>query len=251
MSRGRYLNRKLGKIVGIVYTCHTLPDHLRAQMMDIQALYEQCKQEISDFLAGRSNNNDDEMCFDLMEIAMREDEELAITYVYRAYEGMLRRWVTGHSAFHNIGETEDYFMNVAFSNFYYAARSDQFDKFSSISKALAYLKACVHTAILQYRRSRKIDALAIDEIAPVPQRQDFDKTMQRERLWELLDGVLDRDDDKMLVRLVYSQGMKPAEVTEAYSGIWENARSVSVALQRIKRKLQGDEALRQFLLNNI
>lgn len=248
MADYRYVHRKLGKVGRIVYTWRTQSNELRAQLMDIQTLYEECKEEIADFLAGRSN--EDELCFDLMEIAMREEQEMAITYTYRAYEGMMRRWVTNHSAFQTAGETADYFISVAFSNFYYAARGNQFDKFSSVSKALAYLKACVHTAVLQYRRSRKIDALPIDEITPVADRQNFDKNLQREQLWDMLDAVLTREDDRMLVRLVYSQGMKPAEVTEIYGGIWEDARAVSVALQRIKRQLRSNESLHNFLLSN-
>ena len=44
---------------------------------------------------------------------------------------------------------------------------------------------------------------------------------------------------------IESESMTPAEIMRAEPGMWPSTRDISVALQRIRRKLRKDDTLRK------
>lgn len=213
--------------------------------MDLQELYERCAEDTALYRSQRQAQT--EHCFELMRQALMEDDSSAFTYLYRVYAPQVRRWVFRHPAYASTDEPAEYFVSNAFTKFYFASRHENFDKFANVASALAYLKACVHSSILQYVRQRPPATVPLENVPAPAKTMSLDRELQRATIWERINALLPDETDRRLAHLTFSQGLKPAAIVEANLTEFSNARSVSVALQRIRRRLRKDPQLRALI----
>lgn len=224
---------------GILFTSLNVP------IMDLKTLFERCQNDTNQYKRGLSVPSDN--CFELMRRALADDDNLALTHLYSNYRQLLMNWVLKHPGFSVTGEDPDYFMSGAFANFYFALRNDKFQNFASLAKALAYLKSCVHTVILQYIRKNRLSYSSLDDVDTKGQKQDYDRIFRVMAIWERITQLLPDDKDQKLAYLIFVQERKPVEIAQAFPDIYPDARTVSVARQRIRRILQQDDQLRDLL----
>jgi hypothetical protein len=214
-----------------------------AEGLLIDDLARLCAAETAKF--NRRQPSDAQFCFELLRRALAEGVAEAFTYVYQIYERQVRIWVHSHTRFAQTGESDEYFVSAAWSTFYFALRGQKFAGFPSLPQVLAYLKVCVHTAIVLYLRDQQPAAtLALDQhpgIAAAEQLEPFDMTQLTERIAQLLPDPQDR----LLAHCVFAEDLKPRQIVKAYPGQWNSQRDITVALFRIRRILRNDAQLRR------
>jgi len=213
-----------------------------ADRLTIDDLGRLCAAETEKF--NRRLPSDAQYCFELLRRALADGAAEAFTRVYLVYERQVQAWVHGHSRFAQTGESPEYFASAAWSTFYFALRGPKFASFPSLPQALAYLKLCVHTAIMQYLRDQPPAAALAEQIerVPAPAAPDpFDAELLARRVAALLPDAQDR----LLAHCVFAEDLKPRQIVAAYPGRWASERDVTVALYRIRRTLRGDLELRR------
>jgi hypothetical protein len=214
-----------------------------AEGLLIADLARLCASETAKF--NRRQPSDAQFCFELLRRALAEGVAEAFTHVYQIYERQVRIWVHSHTRFAQTGESDEYFVSAAWSRFYFALRGQKFAGFPSLPQVLAYLKVCVHTAIMLYLRDQQPAAtLALEQhpgIAAAEQPEPFDMTQLTERIAQLLPDPQDR----LLAHCVFAEDLKPRQIVQAYPGQWNSERDVTVALFRIRRILRNDAQLRR------
>lgn len=217
----------------------------------LDEIASRCHEETRKFLLRASYTTDD--CMELMRRALLRRTPEAFTKLYEIYEPLVRTWVYQHHQFNLSGEDADYFVNAALTRFYFAVSESKFAQFESLAQLLQYLKRCVYTTIALYMRSASVQVAAVpfpsDDVAPATQ-PDWDARIRAESLWERVCALLPDEDDQLLARLVFIEGMKPAAILAEIPGRWPDARAISVKLQRIRRRLRGDEVIQSWVDDN-
>jgi hypothetical protein len=210
--------------------------------LTIDDLAQQCADNTEKFF--RRIVYEADYCFELLRRALADMQADAFTRVYQIYFPQVQRWIYRHPRFPETNEPADYFANIALSSFYFALRGEKFSRFAQLSDVLAYLKACVHTAISQYLR--RTEALIINELTDSDVNVDppLDSNLDAARIWARICELLPDASDRLLADCAFRQDLKPAEIARVYAQLWPQPRDVSVALQRIRRNLRSDETLR-------
>lgn len=215
-----------------------------AESLPVDTLARLCAAETEKF--SRRLPSDAQFCFELLRRALAEGAAEAFTRVYQIYERQVRVWVHSHTRFAQTGESPEYFVSAAWSTFYFALRGPKFGGFPSLPQVLAYLKLCVHTAIMLYLRDQQPSAaVSLDDQAervPAPaQAEPFDTARLAARVAQLLPSPHDR----LLAHCAFAEDLKPRQIVQAYPGQWASERDVTVALFRIRRTLRNDPELRR------
>ncbi len=210
--------------------------------MSLEDIAMQCAEETQKYFQRKNDVTD--YCFELMRHALQIEDTEAFTHLYRNYESLVRRWVYSHPRFSGTGEPAEYFVSAAFTSFYFAVRGSKFERFASLAQLLQYLKRCVHTSVAQHFRGiEPTDLLPLDDRSPISTTENFSNFAD---IWDRINELLPDDIDRILAHCVFSQNLKPSQIIEMHPH-WDSARKVSVHLQRIRRILRQDEALRLLL----
>jgi hypothetical protein len=207
-------------------------------------LAQRCAEETQKF--NRRQSSDPQYCFELLRRALVDGVADAFTHFYRVYERQVHNWVYQHHYFEQAGESADYFANISLNQFYFALRGPKFNHFSSLPKALAYLKLCVHTAVAQYVRDQeRLTVLSLESAGEVASTPDPAAGLRMAEIWSYICKLLPNERDRLIARCTFILSMKPSQIVAQYPGQWQNEREVSVALYRIRQLLRNDSGLRQ------
>ena len=224
----------------------TRRDGMDAASLPTETLAERCADETHRFVHRQST--DPQFCFELIRRALTDSTSDAFTQVYRIYEPLIRQWVHKHPGFESTGEEADFFVQQAVTNFYFALRGDKFDGFDELSAVLKYLKMCIHSAIVQYLRSQTFTVPVLEEHLEVPEtHSNLHNHIQTLEIWERITQLLPEERDLRLAFNAFSLWLKPNDIAEEYPDEWPDARSVTVALYRIRTILRRDKRLRDLL----
>lgn len=215
-------------------------DHLT-----VDELAAACEQETQKYL--RQQENTAFYCFELFRRAFEGHDLYAFTQIYSIYEPQVKSWVRRHGGFARTEETVEYFVSATMSSFYFAMQHGKFSQFQHLAQVLQYMKLCAHSAIAGYLRRREpVVETPLDEMLSLAS-PDTSQTQQMiaADLWERMCKLLPDRNDQLLMRCVFVEQMKPNEILDAHPNVWESARAISVALQRIRRTLRRDEDIRR------
>lgn len=215
-----------------------------AENLSIDDLAHLCASETEKF--SRRLPSDAQFCFELLRRALADGVGEAFTRVYQIYDRQVRIWVHSHTRFAQTGESAEYFVSIAWSTFYFALRGNKFASFPSLPQVLAYLKVCVHTAIMLYLRSQHaVVTLSLDQqanlLSALPESAPLDLTRLAQRIAQLLPSPQDR----LLAHCVFAEDLKPRQIVALYPEQWKSEREVTVDLYRVRRILRNDVELRR------
>lgn len=215
-----------------------------AANLPLDALAQRCSDETQKYR--RKEPSDAQYCFELLRRALADDIPEAFVRAYRTYEQLVLAWVYAHSRFHEADETAEFFAGWALRSFYFGVRGAKFASFPSLAHLLAYLKSCVHTAIMQYLRDRLPPPGVSFEIVGEPIRDvDLTERVAAGELWDHISHLLPDERDRLLAHYSFVLGMKPRQIHAAYPQRWRDEREISVALYRIRSLLRADAELRR------
>jgi hypothetical protein len=207
-------------------------------------LAQQCAEQTQ--LFSRRLRDDPRYCFELLRRALAESVPEAFNHVWQIYLPQVVRWVHRHAKFPRTGESAEYFANAALASFYFALRGPRFAALPSLANALAYLKACVHSAIAQYVRDQQ-KAEWVPEDENIHTQPNLSANVDADELWAHLCRLLPHEVDQRLAYAVFVLDLRPREIVLALPGLWRDERHISVELFRIRRILRRDRELRQLL----
>ena len=156
--------------------------------LPLDHLAQRCGEETERFF--QRQHHQDGFCFELFRRALAEKSETAWGFVYGQYQSLVAGWVRDHSLFRYCDEEVDYFINEAFFRMARACTPAKFVRFSRLPQLLAYLKACVHGATVdyyQYQVEPFPEGILIDEIDGEPSQVSVQRTVLDD---EARDGVM-------------------------------------------------------------
>lgn len=201
-----------------------------------------CNQELLQYMAQRTK--DSPACYELFRRALEESDHEAFRLVYQIYQHLVEKWIVQHSSYVFTQQPVQHFVSVTYTNFFFSLRGKPISNFPDVSRIMAYLKTCVHTAIVQHIRLEKKHQYnqSLSETAPAkvhPETQEFDE------LWSHMCRLVETPQDQMLMRAAFIEDYKPAEIAENHPDEWDSPRAVTVALYRIRRILRRDPIIRE------
>lgn len=217
-----------------------------AASLPLDQLADACAEQTRRF--SRREPSDTLFCFELLRRALAEALPEAFTWVHRIYERQVIRWVYQHTRFEQTGESAEFFANAALTQFYFALRGARFAQFGSLAQVLAYLKACVHSAVAQYVRDHEKTALLpLEAAAEAPVVVNPGEALEAAEVWAYICQQLPDEHDQWLARCAFMLDLKPKAIAAANPGYWRTEREVTLALYRVRQRLRSDPGLRERL----
>jgi len=214
-------------------------------------------QELAAFqLAARCQNkrpdgSHEPFCLELFRRAILENCSLCWHYVYCQYYALVRYWVSRRSP-PDPDEIDD-LTQEAFTAFWRSYTSDKLARARGLGDVLSYLKSCAGSAVAQARRKAEraileaewdewvvdSDASAYSAEAAAMQR------MSAQELWEAVEACCNGERERVLVRLMFREGMKPRHIPEQFPDLFPDVSDVYRVgrnlLERLRRHLaRGD-----------
>jgi hypothetical protein len=215
------------------------------QELPLADLVQLCKEANASYF--RKQGQDTRYAYELFRRALAERHSEALHEVMQMYLPQLRRWVRNHPAFESTDETEEHFASEAFTRFYFALQGERFARFKSVAAIMQYMKLCVFTAVMQYARDHANTDVPLPD-ADIADGRNPLAEVDASALRAQIDAVLTTDKQRRLAHLAFVLDMKPAEIVREYPNEWDNERSVSIALYRVRKLLRADPRLQGWLL---
>ena len=222
----------------------------------LQTLAQQCAQETQRFF--QRQVQDTYSCLELFRRAIVEKEEQAWEVVYQQYEPQVIKWVMRHPSFPSVGESADYFVNLAFLRLWTAITPAKFAEFSDIREVMRYLQLCVHSVIIDYLRARSSTTIGFEDseaqriLANKGVSIDamvLDKVHQTE-LWEIIRMRLRNDKERFVFDCCYKLDMKPREIFQQYGDRFKDIKEIYRIKENILARLRRDKEIQTFLQEN-
>lgn len=207
--------------------------------MNLEIIVENCLNEMTNFKV--SGVGDSDHCLQLFRMGIQEQNHEAFSAIYSNFEVQIKKWIYAHSKFAQTGEDVEHFVSVTFSKLYHALEGEKFERMQNFASVMKYLRLCVNSVVIDYLRSLPPPTVNIDDISLTVQSTQNDIAL--EEIWERILTSLPDPEDQLVARKVFIEGYKPAEISQQHPDMFETPRTVSVALQRIRRKLRSDKHL--------
>lgn len=204
--------------------------------MRLDALTDCCMNEINKYRRGEAH--DDTYCLEIFRRAIvQRDERAWETLVARFRDTMmswLRRHPSGELACQH--ESEQYFVDRAFTRFWRSTVQKQRMEFATLGAALYYLKTCLVCEILDVLRvERRARELPLPDVGfsehaqwqeshfAEPEASDPD---EGDELWEAIESLLPDQRDRRLAYLLYYCNLKPREIVHYCPQEFDNVKEV-------------------------
>ncbi len=186
-------------------------------------------------------------CFELFHRAIVNGDNASWSIIYQQYFPLVRSWVRQKLPYDD-REVEDVVQNVflAFTRYYTA---EKFYKARHLGSVLKFLKSCVATESLQlirYRDRRNGDQpLSIKPSVPSQQNvsQEVGTKIEREAVWRCVEEVCNDEKDRIIAKDMFTFGLKPAEIYERYSKLFDSSTEVSKVKRNLLKRLERSDCM--------
>lgn len=220
--------------------------------LTLSGLAHRCAEETERFF--RRQDYDPGPCYELFRRATQSRDEAAFAVIYHQYRALVGRWVEQHPAF--AGDEEvDYFVNRAFEKFWHAVTPEKFAHFPNLKAVLAYLKLCVHSALVDHVRSRGPQGIDTDlhQLDLRDSRTDADPLasavvrLEQRELWRLVLSKLQDDRERVVIYGSFVLALKPREIHAQHPDLFDNVGEIYRTKQNVLERLRRDRDLQAFL----
>jgi hypothetical protein len=227
---------------------------INIQNLGMDDLGSQCARETNLYL--RHQGHDTKYCFELFRRAFVEESKDAWEIICKQYQAMVTGWVSQHNAFAATREDPEYFVNGAFVKIFGTITADKFTKFSDLGYLLRYLKMCVHSVIMDYRRTADYESLnpledALEQPAsdPSPEEQAMDRA-NRQMLWNLLRARLHDEKERVVIHATFVLDLKPQEILDYFRYVFNDIDEIYRVKQNVILRLRRDPEFRKLFGGN-
>ena len=229
---------------------------LRVSPLD--AIVQRCSDETQRFFQRLAF--DPQYCFELFRRALGKGDQLAWEAVYQQYGSLVRGWALAHPAIvYTGGEVQDY-VNQAFARMWAAVSRSGFARFDDLKAVLAYLKMCVHSAIVEDgRRAGPVNrTIALDDASEsieAAQAAGPDSPTERavlardaqDRLWTAVNGRLQNPRERLVVHCLFELGLKPKAICALHPDMFGDVREIYLIRQVVLERLRRDPVLQELV----
>lgn len=228
-----------------------------AEQLSVSDLARCCAEETHKFL--RQSASDDSYCLELFRRAIVRRDEDAWACIYQQYAPLVLTWVNQHqSAAALLGhDGSASLVNAAFAKFAQALTPAKMDHFGALAAILKYLKMCVHSVIADEVRARQARQYeeALDAIEQEPATddpaEDVVSNLSAQSLWQVVQEELSREDERLLVYLVYVQGMRPGEICAQHRQFFPQVEDVYRIKRNVLERLRRNRRLQALLKHHL
>lgn len=198
-------------------------------------------------------------CFELFRRAVDEDEELAWSAIQAQYRGLVIQWLQKAARGTLSLDDRDEMIQEGFLKFWLALKkrpSPLSDHFDHVGALLSYLNQCMVTTCLDfYRREHRRQKLkekmsqefhhrsqAQAQIGPqklLEQKlETYGRAEQVERIRAWMRQEIHDPAEKLLLQLIYEEGLKPSQITERYPNVFPTYRDLHRVRVRVLKRAQ-------------
>ena len=185
---------------------------------------------------------------ELFRRAIVDGDEVAWAEGVARYRTLLVSWAKRCALSAAIGEPGDDIADHAFSRAWAALSPDRFDQFPTLASVLAYLRACVTSAVIDCARGqqsaeRLARALEVDDVASP--EQIFVQLAEREELWAIVYGIVQNEQERVILIESFVHGLPPRAILARYPQLFTSAVDVYSAKRNLFERLKRCQELRQ------
>lgn len=217
--------------------------------LTVSQLAECCQAEGKKYQqTGQSN---EVYCLELFRRALVEQNQMAWHAIYVQYQALVAAWVHGYSRFSETGEEVDFFVNEAFARFWqYRTKPAKTDKFDTLGQYLRYLKLCAWSAIEDYHRKQRKDALlaavALEDYNSLEKTTDkpAESPAWSKNLKQALDETLKDGQEYLVARESWIYDLAPRQIQVRHPNIFASAGQVSQIKRNIIKRLRRHPKLK-------
>jgi len=218
--------------------------------MSVEALALECAQQSNSFR--RSSSYNDAFCLELFRRAIVLKNQDAWSAIYVQFHKLVLSWVC--SRINCAEHAPDDIVHDAFVRFTRAFTSQQFRQHNQMKSVMAYLQRCAFAAAYDHnRRVRRVDFItdSLDDDGVIERLVTSSDTVEREIVqtiearwvWDRVLSHCQNEADRLVVRRIFVEGMKPDQVQRDHAGLFPSIQSVYQATRNLRDRLRRDEDL--------
>jgi len=191
--------------------------------------------------------SDDDLALELFRRAVQERDELAWERIYQQWRGLLLHWLFQHPSARLALEQAplESYVTAALSKFWQATACAARPKpaFSSLAGALAYLRSCLNSAVLDVVRQARLRQCEVGEEA-LAEAAMSQQPVERDRdLWRCIERALPDRRERTLIYLRYVLGYRPREVVATHPQEFPDIHQLYQMERNILQRLSRHPAL--------
>ncbi|NNJ12883.1 sigma-70 family RNA polymerase sigma factor [Chloroflexales bacterium ZM16-3] len=216
--------------------------------MDFGTLMSRCAVESRLFYSHQ--DYDSRFAYELFRRALVERSEDAWEHIYQHYFQLVEHWVRRTGAFTVSGETSDFFVSAAFTRFWRAIPAERFSSFPSLAALLNYLRRCASCVVIDSARAHSYADLLPEECINWNTQklshadEEATERVSRAEFWQLVDGMLQSEAERVVVRSSFLLGMKPGDIFAARGDLFSDVSEVYALKRNILVRLRRNPELK-------
>jgi hypothetical protein len=184
--------------------------------------------------------------YELFRRAILERDDDAWTAIYTRYRSLLVSWANRCQANARTGEWQDDIADHALARAWAALTPERFAAFHSLPALLAYLRACVATAVIDCARSRAVSERMLQKMevgAIASPEQIVLAEIDRDELWRLVGAIAETPEERIVLVESFAYGLPPRAILTRHPQIFANIAAVYSVKRNLITRLQRDREL--------
>ena len=186
--------------------------------------------------------------YEVFRRAFVERDEQAWCESTARYRPMLISWAGRCSASATIMERCDDIADLAFARAWSAISPERFAKFPTLGALLAYLRACVTTAVIDCARSeilneRLYQVAEADDVA-TPEQVVFEQ-FDRQELWRIAGDLAQTEQERVILTEDFIYDLRPRAILARHPDLFASASEIYCAKRNLLDRLKRCPELRQ------
>jgi DNA-directed RNA polymerase specialized sigma24 family protein len=180
--------------------------------------------------------------YELFRRAIVERDEQAWAEGATRYRALLISWAGRCSASAMIGERCDDIADVAFARAWAALSPERFAQFPNLGALMAYLRACVTSAVIDSARSEtnfERVAQALDSGAVATPEQIVIDQLERGEVWRIARAIAQTEQERVVLVESYAYDLPPRAILARHPRLFADAAEIYTTkrnlLDRLKR----------------
>jgi DNA-directed RNA polymerase specialized sigma24 family protein len=224
--------------------------------MPLPHIEERCAEETGRYL--RALAHDTRPCFEIFRRAFMEGNQLAWASILRIYGALVSAWVMRHPATLRVQGADEDYVNLAFERMWSAITPAKFARFDSLAGVLAYLKLCVHSAVVEearreggMSRARSLDDTlpGADAGLPADPGPGVERVVLAEETRHAVRSAvanrMNNDKERLVVRGLFELDLKPGAIHALHPGVFASVEEIYLIRQVVLDRLGRDPVLRR------
>lgn len=229
-----------------------MKDARTIRLLGVDRLADECADQTAKFFS--RSNHDTGYCYELLRRAIVGRDDYAWDRIYKIYRPLVTSWVRRHGGWEAAGDEIDYFVNCAFEKMWLAMTAEKFERSADLAGLLSYFQACVHSVIVDHRRSNQVPITDLEGWSnhlPSPGLSSIEDhvtdQLESDRLWQTVTNLTKNEDERIVLRHSYLYNHKPSQIYAAYPNRFESPDEVYQIKRNLLSRLRRNPLVRQFL----